>query len=524
MANKKEELDKFWDIKELIPAKKPPSHTPQKKILTTEIVINDTTDKVKEENKLNFKRITPSEQKPAPKFKVYENFSSLIKKITVYNWSGEYNYYDLFCRQARFYQNVTPVECVHEHFFSYMPQYSQMNKKQLDWYFWWRKNVNQGIYLDTDSPYILLYVFELINTSTESTAKTALETMINLWSNYSDMYPQIDKTLGEWICDFSMIHQIPIAFPDNRITQNMISGTAIPEVFYNFDYSDLHLLAKFLLTYCNSYNYRKSKFYNDSTKSVYETHILASFEKLLAECDFKNKLFSESEKKVTRIAYMGALCNYQAKKRLEIVYASPKLEVELKTYVSCVIKYIENILRSALGVRSKLGIKNIDPRTKQIIDSYFSKTLGNISENNIIKPDYEKLYDVKFEEFSVERANEIESKSWDVTKKLVEAFEAPKAVDPVIENIVIEDKKILSENTPLANFYDAISNYKHIFDLIKNEKYSEQISYAKENKLILEAVIDEINEIATEIFEDILIEENDIGYKIINEYKSLLDE
>ena len=51
-----------------------------------------------------------------------------------------------------------------------------------------------------------------------------------------------------------------------------------------------------------------------------------------------------------------------------------------------------------------------------------------------------------------------------------------------------------------------------------------QLAYVKNNRLIFEAVIDELNEIAVEIFEDILFEEDGAGYKIIDDYKSIFEE
>ena len=522
----KDRLDDFWDISMLVPTKKVSSQNSNKKIVATEVVVSAQEKSENVENQLHFQARPSSKKTCNDAFDVYENLSGLIKRTVVYDWKGSYNYYDLFVRQAKYYLNVEAVECERENFFSYMPQYSQMSKRQLDWYFWWRQNVNRGVYLDTYFTYILLYAFELINLSTEENAVATLETMINLWSNYSDAFPQINKTLGEWICDFSLIYQLPIKFPDSRISEDMIGGTSLPEVFYSFDFGDSHLLAKFLLTYCNSYNYRKSKFYDETTKELYETHIIAAFEKLLDESDYKEKLFTNTEKKVSRIAYMGALCAYNAKKRIEVTYVSPMLENELKTYVSNVIKYAENIIRSAVGIRSRLGIKQIDTQTKRIIDSYFNNVFGKNAENCAIKPEYEKLYDVKNEEFSVEAANAIELQSWDVTKKLVDAFEdTEEYAEPVVyesENTFESSQNDEDEN-PVAYFYRRISQYKQLFELIKDGKYPEQINYVKTNKLIFEAVVDEINEIAAEIFDDILVEEADMGYKIIDDYKELLE-
>ena len=62
-----------------------------------------------------------------------------------------------------------------------------------------------------------------------------------------------------------------------------------------------------------------------------------------------------------------------------------------------------------------------------------------------------------------------------------------------------------------------------MFELIKDEKFNEQISFVKSHRIIFEAAADEINEAAAEIFGDILIEEADIGYRIIDDYKEIFN-
>ena len=528
MANGKDKLDAFWDLKELVPPKKVSTPNKRQNISAVEITVS-APQKELLDNSLNFEQLKRREKNSIQSLEEYINFTPFIKKVVVQNWGSEYNYYDLFRRHALYYRNKTAKPAKHEHFFSYMPQYSQMNQRQIDWYLWWRDCVNRKIYHDTDYPYILLYIFEIINLSNKENANDSLNAMIDIWSNYHKIYPQLNNTLGEWICDFSLIYQLHIIFSDTRITREMISSVSIPEVFYTFDLNDTGLFAKFLLSFCNSYNYRKSKFYDVDTRALYETHIPAAFEKVIYESSLSTKIFNDLHKTVPKIAFMGALCTYHAKKRIEITYASPILETQLKTYISDVIKYSENHIRNAVGIRSKLGVKTLDSKTKNIIDMYFESAFADASFKTINAPEYEKLYDTKNEEFSISAAKEIEALSWNITEKLVDAFEDTSddklpVQEEVIQNSVHLSAPTLDKNnsqTPVETFYIQISQYEKLFELIKQENYSEQLSYVKTNNLIFEAVIDEINEIAVEIFDDILLEESDKGYKIIDDYRCL---
>ncbi len=522
-------MDDFWDLSELVPKKKQPKSAPSKHdTATVEIELPPNHNKCPstptQDSALSHEILSQGAKKELPLYTEYENLSPLIKKVCVYNWYKEYNYYDLFCKHAAYYQSIRARECPREYFFSYMPQYSQMNQKQLSWYLWWRYQVNCGIYNDTDYPYILLYIFELINLSTEDNAANTLDTLINLWSKYENTYPQLNKTLGEWICDFALIYKLPITFPDKRITKDMIASVSIPEVFYSFDTTDTVLLTKFLLSYCNSYNYRKSKFYDDSTSTLFETHIPAVFERILTQTDIKNKWLTNAAKQSSRVAFMGALCSYKTKKRIEVTYNQVALETELKIYISGIVKYAENKIRSAVGIRSRLNVKNIYPDVKQIVDLYFSSVFGRNSEN-VIKPEYEKLYDAVSEPLSVETAKEIESRSWEVTQKLVEAFEEETIAEPSHIQIFQEHAETKSESlpqdAPYLAFQSRISHHLDFFELIKIGDVSEQMRYIKANRIIAEAVVDEINEAAADIFGDILIEELDFGYQIIEDYKDI---
>ena len=518
-------LDKFWDISELVPVKKKISR-PTRKITTTEISVAEKSESnTSKENLLNFSQNSQQKEEKQPKFETHENVSGLIKKAIVFDWKADYNYYNFFFKQAELYRETVGKECLHEHFFSYMPQYSQMNKKQLNWYFWWRHNVRNGIYLDTDHPYIMLYAMEIINLCTKETAKESLDSLIDLWTNYRDTYPQINGSIGEWVCDIALIFNHPIKFPDSRINGDMISAVSLPEIFYTFDFNDTSLLAKFLISYCNSYNYRKSKFYDDSTATLFDTHIVHAVERLLAEGEFGNLLFANSEKKASRIAYMGAICTYNAKKRIEVTYASPNLESDLKATISNVIKYCENMIRASVGVRSRLGIKCLSSTQKKILDSYFSSVLKKNIGGTLEKPDYEKLYDVKEDSFSLDIANEIELKSWEVTQKLVEAFEDKNENEYEYDMPVVPPVSTVSQerqdDSPLDKFYFRIGKYRNLFEMIKSEDYAGQLGFVKDNKIIFEAVVDEINDAAVELFDDILLEESEGGYKIIDDYKEI---
>ena len=180
---KNDNYDDFWDLSDLIPknkqVKKPPKNND---VSAVEIIIPSKPTKVsspaKDDNFLPFASVKKSEKKEKKRFIEYHNPTPLIKSVRVEEWKHDYDYYSFFCSSAKMIRKIEPKECSHVSFFSYMPQYSQMNRMQTQWYVWWRDRVFNNVYLDTDYPYILLLIYEIINLSSKETAENDLEMLI----------------------------------------------------------------------------------------------------------------------------------------------------------------------------------------------------------------------------------------------------------------------------------------------------------------------------------------------------------
>ena len=524
--NKDEEIDKFWDISSLVPAKpkkKIAPASPSPKTTPVTVLVNDENSGPNESHKLTL----PKRREEEPEISAtYENVSPFIPQVKIVNWKSTYNYYEFFCRQAAALYNKKGAPCEPVHFFSYVAQYSQLNRRQLEWYLWWRECVRNNKFLDVDISYIYLLVFEIINLGNAIDTKKSMETLIALWSHYKDTYPQLLSILGDWICDYSLIHNLPITFPDERIDQTMISSVSLKEALLSFDLSDRPLLSKFMMSFCNSYNYRKSKFYVEENKEAYDKYLPAAVAYFFERTDIEHFLAKQPKKHLSIVSFTGALCSYKIRKHIEVDYLSFCDSVELKGLIADIVKYSENKLRAFLGIRSRLTVSLKDERIKSCIDEYFAKTLSLNHDRSV--PEYEKLYDVKETEFSLDSALDIELQSWDITQKLVEAFEEepePRS-EPQIAESVVQAAPLSTSNTeedPKSLFLQSISTHLPFFQLILKEDFSAQIQYVRENHLMSDAVVDEINTFAADLLGDILIEEEENGYRIIDDYKAMFE-
>ena len=527
MSNQKKnrEMEDFWDIERLLPPKTKSSHkssiphTPK----TDPVTIHINTASVlpredSEKNKLTMPQKPPIFQEHSI-FATYYDFSPLTPKVEIRNWKSIYNYYDFFCRQAASLYSVHGKQCDEVHFFSYVAQYSQLNRRQLDWYLWWRENVRNGNYLKVDVSYIHLLIFEIINLGNTVDTKKSLDILVALWRNYKDVYPQLRDPLGNWICDYSLIYNVPLQFPLEEVDPDVFSMILFKKAFFSFDLSDASVMSRVFLTFCSNYNYKKSKFYHEN-KEAYDIHIPRAMASFFSRVDMSKLLASEPIKHASIAAFVGALCSYKMRKHIEVDYIALFDSQELKIKIGETIRYTENKLRAYLGIRSRLGVTLNNEKIKTCIDSYFSRELSVRSEQPL--PEYERLYETKDTSFSLRSALDIEKQSWEVTEKLVDAFEEELVEDPLPSTT--EPVPSSSEKSEKECFLSVISHHQDLFNAILVGDFTAQRHYMEQAHLFPEAVIDEINEAAAEFFGDILIEESDEGYQIIEDYRSIFEQ
>ncbi len=563
--SREEELDRFWDIDALIPKRRAPyavSDTETAEIELEPIASSGTSAEQKQsipERQESAERhfIPPHtaeefRNRPAPDLE-YTPDNALVRCVRLYRWKSNYRYYEGFVRDAEKLYGVNGAECSRVPFFSYVPQYSQMNRAQLEWYLWWRFNVRKGRFLDTDYSYVLLYAYELINLSDRGDPLTTQKELCKIWVAYRNTFHQLDSYLPEWICDHCLIHRLP---PPEVCTGELLSAVmahcSLKEFYVPSGGKDGYIRA--LLAFCSNYNYRKSKFCTEEHMALFDSAVMGALKTVTEHMSRDGKLFSKSgmdDSKLTRDAYTGALCSYRIKKRIEVEFCSFSHSHELRFFVTDVVKYTENKIRSALGVRSKLTVYALSMPVRLLLDAYLESTLPK-RQTPSHKQDaaraeaevYEKLYDLPQKPLSLRDAAEIERLSWDTTERLVEAFEN-EGTEP------IEEMPQYSQNTPAEAFSvpspktqedylslpasmpthdggsdalsDAMQPYLPFLWAVRDRDAVAQKQVASDAGSLIEVMADEINAIAADLIGDILLEESDGVFAVIEDYRDILD-
>ena len=168
---------------------------------------------------------------------------------------------------------------------------------------------------------------------------------------------------------------------------------------------------------------------------------------------------------------------------------------------------------------------------RELLDAYLKEKLPKRaarSAREAVKEEYEALYDLPKTELSLSRAASIERLSWETTERLVEAFEereeetAP-ALAPVAPVVPVADG-----NATAPDFKSSASNpWERFFaylSAILSENAAEKRAAVQNLCLPEEVVVDEINTLAADLLGDILLEENDCGFGVIDDYRDTLRE
>ncbi len=548
-----EELDRFWDIDALIPPKRMAHYAADTK--ATEIL---SVAPQNSKSEMRTEAIPPRDDAPRPRFipphtademkdlpvpdEEYAPQSSLIRKVRLYRRNSDYRYYESFVRDAERLYAVRGVECPRVSFFSYVPQYTQMSRQQLQWYLWWRENTRQGRFLDTDYSYILLYVYELINLSHKADAARSQAMLFALWHEYRAMYRQLDGYLPEWICDFSLIHRLaPPADCGGELLAEIMSRCTLKEFYVSSRGEDIYVGA--LLSFCSNYDHRKSKFYTDERRELFERAVVGAIKRVLRATDENGQRFSRmgmDDSRLTRDAFSGALCSHRAKRRIEVEYCSFSRSHELRYFITDVIKYTENRLRAYFAIRSKLSIYALPTSIRELLDAYLDGLLPKRAAPPAPKKEeppaaYEKLYDLPKKEFSLSDAAEIERLSWDTTERLVEAFseegEAPtpsSAAAPLTIPQASAAPMPTSAPTDDAadgelSLVESLASYRTFLRAVKDGDLAAQAREASLRGLPLDVLADEVNAASADLMGDVLLEPCGDGYAVIEDYLDLLD-
>ncbi|MBO4217005.1 MAG: TerB N-terminal domain-containing protein [Clostridia bacterium] len=349
---------------------------------------------------------------------VYENVNGAFERVEVYKWRARYRFYEKFESDAEKLIRKSCPECAFVPFYSALPQYTLMNMSQFRYYLWWRHNARHGVFLPSDTGYILLYIFEIINLPEVIPPKTGMAMLCSAFCAYHDKFAYLGKQMAEWICDYSLIHNVKIPIDRLRGSEyDMIKLLSLPDVLLQTDQLGAGIRA---ICIAAGTSYRAGQYYRDGNKEAFDLHIPASA--VIGMQAVVEKMKSGFIRRTEiRDTYFGAVIS-SAKKRKVVIYRTdmPALE-QVRGAAALVLKYAENRTRALCSIPSRYSVSKLPPEAKAAMDVYFAP----FAEKKRTGDDCydESLYEAPSKGINIENAKKIERDSWENAALFEDVYE-----------------------------------------------------------------------------------------------------
>ncbi len=113
-----------------------------------------------------------------------------------------------FLEQMKQYQHNQGEPTDFVPFRASIPSYQGMNPQQREYYFYFRHCVREKQFIETQESYLFLLAYELLWGLGWNTAEEGYEILLSLWRNYGKSFPVFSQRCYEWVYDFVYQHQL----------------------------------------------------------------------------------------------------------------------------------------------------------------------------------------------------------------------------------------------------------------------------------------------------------------------------
>ncbi len=438
------------------------------------------------------------------------------------------SYGDVFLKEAIYYKDKKVEFATRVYYMSHWPTYATMNTEQKKWYFYWRNQIRNNIFLDTDESYIYIYLYEIIAGIGWHTVEEGYYCLKKIWNNYCH-YDSINETLANWIFDFIYINEIPIItlkkieyliFSSNsKILFNKYIEKLKDDKTSFLSFNSIEKFSKYKISKGKVYEQEANRelirntieeIFNKINKYMMKKYDKGFFDFYKPDCILTNRryLFANAIKK--KIQYH------------DINYIPYDIHEPLISKITNIFKLTENKFRKKFSIRGRLKECDIEVEFFEIINIAF-KRLDNIVIKKNIKLNISKE---KIEKYRID-SEEI--------SKLLTISDEEKYSHYEEENVAYELIKTENTTIPTGNMKEHTSDDNWYFfikslckenkDIIKiifknydvNDKLKE---VANKYHIMIESAIDDINETFYSLFNDLLIDA--VNLTILDEYKEEL--
>lgn len=494
------------------------------------------------------KKNTAEETKPVH----YSRGGLLIRGVDISCLHSDIDFYSRFTENAeRIHTTLPSVPYTEElpevQYFSYVPQYAHMSRSQLDFYCWVRENIRHDRYPHCDPSYVQLYIYEILNLPSLIPPERGVELLANIWIHYRESEPRLDGYLCEWLPDYCLIHDLQIPVSLRPILPELVPKALLKEFFCDLspdNDEDMLLLARILIENSSDYDIKRSRWY-EANREAFELHmpraIAAAVRSAIAA---RRGVFSlEKTYRMTLDSYCGAVVSSQTKRHIELEFCSFTRSADTRQTVTAMVKYAENKLRLCLGIKAKLGVDALSAEDMAAIDSYFApmlpqkpqKSTARSAEDRYMPKDYLKNYESGDSGFDLDTAAAIERESWQNTELLTNGEFSEEA--PSVETEAAPEKKSSakkdegtktekSEKTAEPKKSEKVEDgaVGGDADTLVRDGVSAALrggfhEFCRSKQIYDGVLADRINTYFLELLGDIILEEDNGSYSMIEDYR-----
>ncbi|MGG4145532.1 TerB N-terminal domain-containing protein [Paenibacillus algorifonticola] len=481
---------------------------------------------------------------PIPKQVPVQVFASEQVPQVIHSTDSHQSSPTKFVKQAKKLEKFKEKSAEFVPFMTYYPTYESLTTGQRKWYFYWREEVRQQRYPNTDASYIFLYVYELINGIGWEEAFQGYNQLINVMYAYEKEFPKISYYLIDWIADFVTIHKLEQQLESELYAvAPFVSGKWLDrELFRLFKEEPLILPFEFISSLSN-YNVKQSSFYNSGEDMLIQDYMpkIITLVDAFYKKKYKTTLFDkynsgepvEQEKPV----FQGAIYD-SSTFGSSIVVSMPYISSHepLREFITQLMRETENVLRQQKGYKNKLRNIELPIDVIKLIQSYLERELGGkavkLQDEIIVKIDAEKLAqliqdsELVRQMLTTEEAEQVQgfalanmqtaATKTDEKENRIELVEAI-AQDGELEEENEESRKVevnisaeMGEDEQLlAERLEAI--HLEVLDaLIRGDSMLEVQRIAEKAGTMVELLLDEINDAAMDTIGDLIICDDEI--------------
>ncbi len=287
-----------------------------------------------------------------------------------------------FFEEARNRTDFEGKEAPHVSFLCYWPKYADMTAEQQNWYFWLRTQLRWGKYPDTDLSYLFVFIYEVLNQIGTTSPEQGLEMLMRIWKNYGERLPQLNRYLGEWVFDYTLINGLEQPAGKFLLEIPWLSDSGLNALLTEMvERKDTLRLPVWVLEKLSQYRITSSKFYQRGNQKLVDgllPEVVEAIDRSMREKSGKGILETYAPLKMrteTKIAFVGALCESSRSYRFK--YRNYIAGLKLQGFLRNLIRYTENALRAQCKFSSRLQGVELPEQVRAWVDAQLKAKLSN---------------------------------------------------------------------------------------------------------------------------------------------------